>query len=86
MMAPGRALAGHRGSFDLQHHSVLEGTKIQSPPVDRSAGSLVESERILRGSPGSLFAALCLISPLQEEESAGTRRCRHPAQPGVVIL
>lgn len=44
MMWAGRALAGHRGSFDLQQNSVLEGTKIQPPSVDRSPGSLAESE------------------------------------------
>lgn len=31
MMSPRRALAGHRGSFDLQQHSVLGRTKIQAP-------------------------------------------------------
>lgn len=86
MMQPGRALAGHRSSFDLQQHSAREGTKIQSPSVDGSPGSLVEPEWIPRGSPGSLVAALCLVSPLQEEGTAKTCKSRHPAQSGVVIL
>lgn len=86
MMSPRRALAGHRGSFDLQQHSVLERMKIQSPSVDRSLESLVE----IRVNPlwvtESLMAALCLISPVQEKETAKTCKTHHPAQPGVVIL